>query len=117
MTGQIYKESYDKVTKLIDEEYAGIFRIFISYPATVKLQEEVEVEEMKVDNAVEEWVAIIDASNCDRIFDKKHIDVFKELKRPRKRESDWQLDLNSSNKKSKFQNMSKALEKVNEYEK
>ncbi|CAG8635724.1 8339_t:CDS:2 [Rhizophagus irregularis] len=32
------------------------------YPATVKLQEEMEVEEMEVDrdNAVEEWIA----SNC-----------------------------------------------------
>jgi hypothetical protein len=79
LRGQIYKESYDKVTKLIDENYDGIFRIFISYPATVKLQEEVEVEEMKVDNAVEEWDVIIDTSNCDRIFDKKYIDMFKEL--------------------------------------
>ncbi|GET04219.1 hypothetical protein GLOIN_2v1737241 [Rhizophagus clarus] len=70
LKGEVYRESYDKVTKLIDENYDGIFRIFISYPVTVKL---------KVDNAVEEWVAIIDASNCDRILDKKLIDVFKEL--------------------------------------
>ncbi|CAI2195050.1 4616_t:CDS:2, partial [Funneliformis geosporum] len=44
LNGLIYKESYDKVTKLIDENYDGIFRIFISYPATMKLQEEKKVE-------------------------------------------------------------------------
>jgi hypothetical protein len=47
LRGQIYKESYDKVTKLIDKNYDGIFRIFISYPSTVKLQEEMEVEKME----------------------------------------------------------------------
>jgi hypothetical protein len=46
---------------------------FSSIIATVKLQEETEIEAMEVDstnmeadNAVEEWVA----SNCDYIFDK-----------------------------------------------
>uniref|UniRef100_U9SMY8 Uncharacterized protein n=1 Tax=Rhizophagus irregularis (strain DAOM 181602 / DAOM 197198 / MUCL 43194) TaxID=747089 RepID=U9SMY8_RHIID len=39
-----------------------MIRIRSIYPATVKLQEEMEVEEMEVDrdNAVEEWIA----SNC-----------------------------------------------------
>ncbi|PKY61953.1 hypothetical protein RhiirA4_413035 [Rhizophagus irregularis] len=56
----------------------------------------------------EEWVAIIDASNCNRIFEEKHIEMFKELKNPRKRNFD--NGQNSSNKKPK------ALAEVNEAE-
>ncbi|PKY60565.1 hypothetical protein RhiirA4_184263 [Rhizophagus irregularis] len=62
---------------------------------------EVDSTIIEVDNAVEEWVAIIDANNCDYIFDKKLIDMFKELKSPKKRRGDSQLDLSLSNKKSK----------------
>ena len=51
-----------------------------------------------MDSMVEEWTAIIDASNCHRIFDQHHINMFNELKRSKKREYDSQLDF----KKLKF---------------
>ncbi|CAB5365005.1 unnamed protein product [Rhizophagus irregularis] len=106
LNGKVYEISYDKVTKLIKKNYDGIFRIFISYPAEVTLKEEIEAKEMEVEE--EEWVAIIDASNCNRIFEEKHIEMFKELKNPRKRNFD--NGQNSSNKKPK------ALAEVNEAE-
>ncbi|CAB4484779.1 unnamed protein product [Rhizophagus irregularis] len=106
LKGKVYEISYDKVTKLIKKNYDGIFRIFISYPAEVTLKEEIEAKEMEVEE--EEWVAIIDASNCNRIFEEKHIEMFKELKNPRKRNFD--NGQNSSNKKPK------ALAEVNEAE-
>ncbi|CAB5378224.1 unnamed protein product [Rhizophagus irregularis] len=106
LKGKVYEISYDKVTKLIKKNYDGIFRIFISYPAEVTLKEEIEAKEMEVEE--EEWVAIIDASNCNRIFEEKHIEMFKELKNPGKRNFD--NGQNSSNKKPK------ALAEVNEAE-
>ncbi|CAG8749792.1 33983_t:CDS:2 [Gigaspora margarita] len=86
LKGKIYEESYNKVSKLIDEKYDGVFRVFISYPATVKLKEEIDRStNIEMDSTSENWTAIIDANNCNLIFDQRHLNMINGLKQSKKR--------------------------------
>ncbi|CAG8799182.1 6259_t:CDS:2, partial [Racocetra persica] len=81
LKGECYKNSYEKVLDLIHNNYCGVFRIFISYPALVALKEEnLEIENSSFDNVVEDWIALI--------FDDEHIKILKDLKNPKRKAID-----------------------------
>ncbi len=74
-----WEKCYQHVIDVLERKYEGIFRILITYPATVKLEKE-EDNEKNEESVMEkcdikEWIAIIDSQNCKLVFDPLHFNL------------------------------------------
>ena len=81
---------HENVKKVITESYAGTFRVIITYPAVIRLEEEEENETEICNDDLnmeedDDYIAVIDSTNCELVFDKEHLDVLSQLKNGKKR--------------------------------